>query len=82
VAFPVGFEERRIVKPTAPGETYFCRILPAAVTGTSLRFDIWIHDMAGGLREEIRGVLMRDVFGGRVKPPDWILYRPPLHSGI
>jgi len=82
VAFPVGFEKRLIVKPTAPGEMYFCRILPAAVTGTSFQFDIWIHDAAGGLREEIRGVLMRDVFGGRVKPPDWILYRPPSRPGL
>jgi hypothetical protein len=77
VAFPVGFKKRLIVKPTVPGETYRCRIMPLSVIGESLLFDIWIHDLAGGLREEIRGVIMRDVSGGRVKPPGWVLYRPP-----
>ena len=72
VAFPVGFEERLIVDPTVPGETYFCRVLPVSVTGKSLQFDIWIHDLTGGLREEIRGVIMRDISGGRIKPPGWI----------
>jgi len=74
VAFPVGFEERIIVKPTIPGETYHCRISPVPVTGESLLFDISIHDLTGDLREEIRGVIMRDVSGGRVKPPGWVLY--------
>jgi hypothetical protein len=74
VAFPVGFEERIIVKPTIPGDTYHCRISPVPMTGESLLFDIWIHDLTGDLREEIRGVIMRDVSGGRVKPPDWVLY--------
>lgn len=82
VSFPVGFEKRLIIKPTAPGETYFCRILPVAVTRDSFQFNIWIHDTAGGLCEEIRGILMRDVLGGRVKPPGWILYRPPSQSGL
>jgi hypothetical protein len=81
VAFPVGFEKRLIINPTVPGETYLCTILPIPVNGESLHFDIWIHDSAGGLREEIRGVIMRDVSGGRVKPPDWILYKPPSGSG-
>ncbi|HVO64897.1 MAG TPA: polyketide synthase dehydratase domain-containing protein [Syntrophales bacterium] len=76
VAFPVGFEERIIVKSTIPGETYRCRILPAAVPGESLLFDIWIYDLSGDLCEEIRGVIMRDVSGGRVKPPGWVLYSP------
>jgi hypothetical protein len=82
VAFPVGFEERLIVEPTAPGETYHCRILPVSVTGESLKFDIWIRDSAGGLREEIRGVVMRDVSGGRIKPPNWVLYTPPSGTDL
>ena len=73
VAFPVGFEERLIFNPTVPGETYLCRILPVSVTGGSLQFDIWIYDLTGGLREEIRGVMMRDISGGRVSPPRWVL---------
>jgi len=76
VAFPGGFEERIIIKPTVPGETYHCRVSPVAVTGESLLFDIWIHDVSGDLREEIRGVIMKDVSGGRVKPPGWVLYSP------
>jgi hypothetical protein len=76
VAFPVGFKKRLIVKPTVPGETYRCRIMPISVIGESLLFDIWIHGLQGDLREEIRGMIMRDVSGGRVKPPDWVLYKP------
>lgn len=71
-AFPVGFEERIIVKPTVPGETYHCRVLPLAATGDDLTFDIWIYDATGGLREAIRGGAMRDISGGRMKPPDWV----------
>jgi phosphopantetheinyl transferase len=72
VAFPVGFEERLILDPTVPGETYFCRVLPGPVSGSSLAFDIWIHDSSGGLREQVRGVTMRDISGGRIKPPAWV----------
>lgn len=72
-AFPVGFKRRLIEKPTLPGETYFCRIEPVVATRGSLCFDIRIHDAAGFLCEEIDAVLMKDVFGGRLAPPDWIL---------
>jgi hypothetical protein len=75
VAFPVGFERRLIIKPTVTGETYRCTILPVPGNGESLKFDIWIHDATGNLREEIKGVIMRDVFGGRIRPPDWIVYK-------
>ena len=74
VAFPVGFEERVIVKPTIPGETYYCLISPVSATRESLLLDIWIHDLTGDLHEEIRGVIMRDVSSGRIKPPGWVLY--------
>jgi phosphopantetheinyl transferase len=72
VAFPVGFEERIVVNPTMPGETYRCIILPVSVAGGALKFDIWIHDLAGELRENIRGLIMRDIFNGRIKPPMWV----------
>ena len=78
VAFPVGFKERVIVKPTIPGDTYHCRLSPVSMIGESLLFDIWIHDLTGDLHEEIRGVIMRDVSGGRVKPPGWVLYGHPV----
>ncbi len=70
--FPVGFEERIIVEPTVPGETYHCRILPVAATGDSLLFDIWIYDAKGGVCEAIRGVAMKEIFPGRIMPPGWV----------
>jgi hypothetical protein len=76
VAFPFGFEERRIINPTIPGETYLCRAAPVSPAGDALLFDIWIHNPAGIIYEEIRGVSMRDVSGGRIKPPEWVLHRP------
>jgi hypothetical protein len=76
VAFPVGFKKRLIISQTVPGEAYFCLVAPVSVIGESLLFDIWIHGTEGGLREEIRGMIMRDVSGGRVKPPAWVLCRP------
>lgn len=82
VAFPVGFEERLLINPTLPGETYNCRILPVSATGKSLQFDIWIHDQMGVLCEKITGVVMRDVFGGRFKPPKWVLSATPPSRGL
>ncbi len=72
VAFPEGFEERIVVNPTMTGETYRCIILPISAAGGLLKFDILIHDPAGGLREYIRGLSMRDIFNGRVKPPECV----------
>jgi len=73
VAFPVGFEKRLIARPTIRGERYHFRILPLAAAGETLRFDIRIHDQGGELCEEIRGVMMKDVSGGRVRPPAWLV---------
>jgi phosphopantetheinyl transferase len=72
VAFPVSFEERTVLNPTRPGETYRCTVLPVSVKDGSLKFDIWIHDPAGELRENIRGLMMRDIFNSRVQPPLWV----------
>ena len=74
----MGFEERFIVKPTVRGETYLCEVSSVSATGKSLQFDIWIRDSAGNLYEEIRGVVMRDVSGGRLKPPRWVLDKSPV----
>jgi phosphopantetheinyl transferase len=72
VAFPVGFDERVVMAPTVPGETYCCRVLPVSVCKDILTFDMGIYDLTGHLREFIRGVNMRDVSGGRITPPAWI----------
>jgi hypothetical protein len=72
VAFPVGFEKRTIRKHTLPGESYFCRILPVETHSDLLVFDLWIVDENGVLFESSRGVYMKDVSAGRMKPPQWI----------
>jgi phosphopantetheinyl transferase len=77
VAFPVGFGERVVLRPTAPGETYCCRVIPVGQGKDVLTFDMTISDVDGNLRECIRDVRMRDVSGGRIKPPMWI-----QHDGV
>ncbi len=72
VGFPVGLDRRLIYSPTTPGESYVCRIMPAQQHMRPPCFDIWIYDRGGNLKEEIRGLQMRDVSGGRIKPPEWI----------
>jgi len=74
VAFPVGFDERVIPVPTVSGETYFCRVLPVSAVKEELTFDMAIYDPEGRAREFIRGVKMRDVSGGRVRPPGWVRF--------
>jgi hypothetical protein len=73
VAFPVGFDERVIVQLIDPGETIFCRIVPISVQTGFVRFEICLHDLGNELRELIKGVVMKDVSGGRITPPRWIL---------
>ena len=72
VAFPVGFDRREIAVPTRAGETYCCRVVPLPDEGAVLRFDILITGRDGRPAEVIRGVAMRDISGGRRKPPAWV----------
>lgn len=72
VAFPVGFERRRVYGPTLPGHTYFGRVAPAKTDSSPLIFDIWIYDTGGTLCESVHGVRMQDVSAGRVTPPPWL----------
>ncbi|HOO41494.1 MAG TPA: polyketide synthase dehydratase domain-containing protein [Syntrophales bacterium] len=74
VAFPVGFGERAVPIPTVPGETYFCRVLPVSAMKEELIFDMAIYDPEGRVREFIGGMKMRDVSGGRVRPPGWVRF--------
>jgi hypothetical protein len=73
VAFPVGFSERDILRPTCFGITYGASIKPVYADGHMLVFDIRIYDREGNIYEKISGVKMRDVSSGRLKPPAWIL---------
>jgi hypothetical protein len=72
VPFPVGFDTRTIYKPTRPGEWYHARIQLHAQARDELVYDLWIIDQAGQVRETVTGLRMRDVSGGRIKPPSWI----------
>ena len=72
VAFPTGFDRRIIHRATKMGETYFARVTPAAGGRGFLRFDAWIFDRQEMLCESIRGLVMSDIFRGRLKPPRWI----------
>ena len=71
-------DDRVIVQPIAPGETVLCAAVPVAVHEGVIRFDIWLHDQAGSLRERIKGCAMKDVSAGRMKPPTWVRSQSPV----
>jgi len=71
-AFPVGIDQRLLVAPTRPGDIYVSRIFPVQTDSPLLTFDIWILDTDGRLCERLKGVRMRDVSGGKLRPPAWI----------
>jgi phosphopantetheinyl transferase len=69
VAFPVAIERRSIVRRTRLDEPYTARIVPIRTDSPPFVFDIFIHDDAGRLCEAVHHIEMRDVSGGRRKPP-------------
>ena len=78
VAFPVAVDERVLVQPIAPGETISCSVIPMALLEGVIKFDIWLHDQEGGLREMVKGVAMKDVSRGRMVPPAWVRSGSPV----
>lgn len=72
VPFPVGFARRVITRPTQPGGSYCTRVALLSLTQDELVFDLGIFDSQGQVYESVTGVRMRDVSGGRIKPPDWL----------
>jgi len=74
VAFPVALDQRVIRQRTRFGERYDANIRFRGQDGDSLLFDIQIHGTAGTLCEDVRGLAMRDVSGGKLQPPDWIRF--------
>lgn len=72
VAFPVGFDYRRIINRTHWGETYEAQISVVQKKSALLVFDIQIYSINGDLCESLTGVYMRDVSGGSLRPPQWI----------
>ncbi len=81
VAFPVSIDRRTITNPTRLDEVYTARVMPVQTGHAPFVFDIFIYDDNGKLREAASGVHMRDISGGRSKPPQefWQpLYDNPL----
>jgi phosphopantetheinyl transferase len=72
VAFPLAVDRRRIYRNTRPGDTYFGHVTPVRMEPDRLIFDLRIFDGDGRLCETAAGVRMRDVSGGKLKPPRWI----------
>jgi hypothetical protein len=73
VVFPIGFDRRDILAPTRAGETYSCRITPLSDEGAVLRFDVRLYGRDRRPVEVIRGLKMRDIFGGKLIPPAWVM---------
>lgn len=69
VPFPVGFHSRCIHKPTQAGKTYHTTVLTKSVTQDELLFDLSIFDTTGMACETIKGLRMRDVSRGTIRPP-------------
>jgi len=69
VAFPVTIKRRSIVRPTRLDEPYTARIVPIHSDAPPFVFDIFIYDNTGRLCEAVHHIEMRDVSGGRRKPP-------------
>jgi len=72
VPFPVGFDRRIIIRPTRPGGHYRTRVQLLSRTRDELLFDLHIFDDQGYIFESVIGVRMRDVSGGKIKPPEWM----------
>jgi len=72
VVFPIGFDRREILASTRAGETYLCRITPLPDAGAVLRFDVRLYGRNRRPAEVIRGLMMRNIFGGKLTPPAWV----------
>lgn len=81
VPFPVGFAERIIHRPTRAGAQYSTTVVLVSQDSDELVFDLSIFDAAGKPCETVKGLQMRDVSGGQIKPQDWIKRDRILVSG-
>lgn len=68
VPFPVGFAERIIHKPTVAGIEYSSSVQLVSQTENELLFDLSIFAMTGEPCETVKGLRMRDVTGGMIRP--------------
>jgi hypothetical protein len=77
IGFPVGFKKRQVLNETVPGKKYVARMIPVQAAPDLLICDLWIWSTDGRFFEAISDLMMRDVSGGRQRPPKWIMN---LHS--
>jgi len=74
VAFPVALQQRLIQHPACFGQHYEAHIRFQGEEGACLLFDLNLRDGEERLCEVVRGLAMRDVSGGELRPPDWIRF--------
>ncbi len=72
VAFPVGWDERRICRKTKKAKDYLARVVPLTVAEDEVTFNAWIYDAHEEICEVISGMKMKDVLRGRLRPPEWV----------
>ncbi len=73
IGFPIGFDSRVVITPTKSGGTYTAHLLPVKQCRGENIFDVWIYQPdSDTVFEIVAGLRMRDVTGGRKKPPQWI----------
>ena len=68
VPFPVAIAKRYIHKPTVAGTEYSSNVQLVSHTEKELLFDLSIFEMSGEPCETVKGLRMRDVTGGLIKP--------------
>ncbi|EFK08050.1 conserved hypothetical protein [delta proteobacterium NaphS2] len=73
VGFPVGFGIRKVFSVTKAKNTYQAVLLPKKLVLNGFLLDVWITGRGGTAKEVVLGLVMKDVSGGRKKPPPWIL---------
>ena len=75
IPFPVAFARRKVQRPTLAGQEYAVQVILQGCGDSELVYDLQILDMKGQVHETVTGLRMRDVSGGRMKPPAWIRNR-------
>ncbi|MCW5207381.1 polyketide synthase dehydratase domain-containing protein, partial [Desulfobulbus sp. US2] len=62
--FPVGIDQRVVLRPTQSGGEYLTKVSVVALSDKELVFDLLIFDGEGVVYEAVKGLRMRDVRGG------------------
>lgn len=75
VPFPVALGRRRICRPLRIGADVQVRTRQTGRTAAALFYDLWLFQN-GELAEEIRGLEMRDLSGGAIRPAAWLAGAP------